>query len=102
MKHLLTAGMIAATALLCAIPAQAQPSGKRAVYCQPRPICPYGQTSVCQLFGEKLDDCRCTRWSRCFGQLLTPPGQRPPPKPIPPKPIPPKPIAPKIEPRAVL
>jgi hypothetical protein len=81
MKPLLTAGMIAAMALLSGIPAQAQSSGKRAVYCQPKPLCPSGQTSVCQLFGETANDCWCQRWSRCFGQVRTPPtrprpGQR--------------------------
>lgn len=101
MKPLLTAGMFAAIALLSGIQADAQTGGKRIVYCQPKPFCRDGQISVCQVFGDADDACRCTRWSRCFGQLRTPPGQRPPPKPIPPKPVPPKPITPKIEPRSV-
>ena len=86
MKPLLTAGMIAAIAMLSGLPAQAQPSGKRIVYCQPKPFCPYGQTSVCQSFGDADDACSCKRWSRCFGQVRTPPSiQRPSPKRVPPK-----------------
>jgi len=72
MKRLLTAGMIAGMALLSGIPAQAQSSGKRIVYCQPKPFCRNGQISVCQVFGEADDACSCKRWSRCFGQLRTP------------------------------
>jgi len=86
MKRLFTAGMIAAIALLSGIPAQAQPSGKRIVYCQPKPFCRNGQISVCRVFGDSDDACACKRWSQCFGevrtpQALPPSGQRQRPRP---------------------
>lgn len=63
--------------------------GHRDVFCQPRPICFNGQTSVCKLYGDSDDACACKSWSQCFGGVRTPqrtgPSDRPQQRIIPPK-----------------
>lgn len=96
MKRFLLGGMIAAIAVLSCLPAEAQTSGKRIVYCRPRPFCANGQINVCQVFGDADDACACKQWSQCFGPTrsaptLPPSVQQPRPGTIPPR-IDPRPV----------
>lgn len=93
MKRFLMGGTIAVFAVLCSLPADAQTSGKRIVYCRPKPFCLNGQITVCQVFGDADDACACKQWSRCFGQMRTPPTFPPSGQPRPGT------IAPRIDPR---
>ena len=88
MKRYLTIGLIAGAALAAAPDADAQMRGRRDVFCQPRPVCFNGQTSVCKLYGDADDACACKSWTRCFGATRTPsqgPSARPQQRIVPPK-----------------